>query len=403
MPVRRLNMLTARQVAGAKDGWRADGGGLYLRVSDNGARRRWVFRFTRDGKVNEIGLGGADAVTLLKARDERKRLADMLNDGLNPLAERKRVEAKEASRKTFAEVAAYVIDRDKGEWGANWRRSWERTLFEHSKRLGALNIDAITVEHVKSVVAPLWERGDHDTARRTLSRIETVLSCAIAHGWRSGANVATWSVFKHISPKRPKDDDRHYRMLPWPDAPAVIAKLREADGMAACAVEFAALTGVRISEAREATWSEFDFDTATWSIPKGRMKMREEHVVPMSRQALALLDGLKASWIGPLVFYGRSQCEPVSRMQCWRQCVRVTEGRGSPHGWRATFRSWCADNGVDREAAESALAHSVSGVEGAYQRASMIKRRRPVMQAWADHCDGVSGEAKVVPLRGKRR
>ena len=72
---RRLNMLTARQVAEAKDGWRADGGGLYLRVSDNGARRRWVFRFTRDGKVNEIGLGGADAVTLLKARDERKRLA----------------------------------------------------------------------------------------------------------------------------------------------------------------------------------------------------------------------------------------------------------------------------------------------------------------------------------------
>jgi len=111
--------LTARQATGAKDGKYADGGGLYLRVTNG--RGRWVFHFVRNGKATSLGLGSADAVTLAKARDERKRLAELVASGFNPLAERRRVESEQATKRTFAEVARFVIDRERKSksWGAS--------------------------------------------------------------------------------------------------------------------------------------------------------------------------------------------------------------------------------------------------------------------------------------------
>jgi integrase len=341
--------------------------------------------------MTEIGLGSVDAVTLAQAREQAGRI------------ERKREQVEAESRKTFEDVARYVIDRDKGRWVPDWTQAWETSLFEHAAILGPINIDEITVAHVKQVVSPIWERGAHVIAHRTLKRVEAVLSCAIAHGWRSGANVASWDVFKHISPKRPNGDgDRHHPMLPWQEAPAAIAKLREIDSMSARAVEFTMLTGMRISEAAGTTWDEIDFEGAVWSIPKGRMKMRQPHVVPLSSQAIELLTALQGHSAGPIVFYGRANHKPVSTLQCWRQSVLVTDGKGSTHGWRSTFRSWCAANGVVREVAESALAHTVPGVEGADQRDQMVERRRPVMQAWGDYLAGEAGTAAVVPFKGKQ-
>jgi integrase len=196
--------------------------------------------------------------------------------------------------------------------------------------------------------------------------------------------------------KRPKED-RHHPMLPWRDAPAAIAELRASDTMSARCIEFVALTGVRLTEARAAKWSEFDFDNALWVVPRGRMKMRATHTVPLSRQTLALLESLKEHRTGPLVFFGQRR-GPVTRHACWMQCRRATGDMGSPHGWRATFRSWCADNGVDREVAESALAHKLGRVEAAYNRASMVERRKPIMQAWGAFLAGESSAA-VVPFR----
>ena len=119
MPGRRLNQLTAREVACAKDGSHADGGGLDLRVSGGGSRRSWVFRSTRDGKVTETELGPVNAVTLAKAREEAQRLREIVASGKNPIAERRRVEAEEANRKTFHEVAKFVIERERDGWGAS--------------------------------------------------------------------------------------------------------------------------------------------------------------------------------------------------------------------------------------------------------------------------------------------
>jgi len=174
-----------------------------------------------------------------------------------------------------------------------------------------------------------------------------------------------------------------------------------APGLSARCVEFVALTGVRLTEARAAKWSEFDFETATWTIPAGRMKMRVEHVVPLSKQALALLTELKTYRVGAHVFFGLTKDGVVSADACWRTCRRATDGK-SVHGWRATFRSWCADHGVAEEAAEAALAHAIGGTEGAYNRAEMIERRRPIMASWAAFLAGET-TATVLPFTGARQ
>jgi hypothetical protein len=175
-----LNRLTPRKVATAKDGWHADGGNLYLKVDDGGQRRRWVFRFTRDGKTTEIGLGGASKVTLAHVRGERTKIADEIAKGLNPLTERRRAEAQQENRKTFAEVAEFVIKRDREHWGASSLRAWKNSLHIDAKRLADINVADIGVEHVESVITPIVEQGEHVSARRTLGRIEAVLDCAIA-------------------------------------------------------------------------------------------------------------------------------------------------------------------------------------------------------------------------------
>jgi integrase len=400
--MRDINMLTARQAATAIDGWHTDGGGLYLRVRDKGGRRHWVFRHTRNGKLIEIGLGAARLVTLAQARQKAMGLREIVAEGKDPRAELRRAEAEQEAKKTFGEVATFVIERERKGWGASSLRAWTDSLNRDAKRLAPLDVGEIGVDDIKATVTPMFDRDAHVAARRTLGRIEAVLACAIAHGWRSSANVAAWDVFEHIAPKREKADRRH-PMVPWREAPAAFAKLSEIDSMAARCVEFVALTAVRLTEARAAKWSEFDFERGLWTIPAERMKMRVEHTVPLSKQKLALLAELKAHRTGPYVFFGRDARGPVSADGCWRICSRVTDGKGSPHGWRATFRTWCGDHGVDKEAAESALAHAIGGTEGSYNRAAMIERRRPVMAGWAAFLAGESETPTVIPFTGARR
>jgi integrase len=394
--------LSAAEVANAPPGWLSDGGGLFLRADDEG-RKRWIFRYTFGGRKKEMGLGPAGAVTLANARAEAKKHREAVAQGRDPLAERRHAVAVAAAAKTFAEVARIVIERDKIAWGASSLEAWERSLFDHARRLGPMDVAAVDIEHIVEALQPLWDRNAHASARSTLSRIETVLATAIACKWRKSANVAAWKVFKHVAPKRPggDDEDRRHAMVPWRQAPAVVERIRAIDTMGARALMFAVLTGTRISEATDAQWGEIDFSAKLWTIPAARMKMRKLHVVPLSRQAIELLHELLKVRTGGNVFPSPTGDKPISRVQCWRVVKTVTDNAATTHGFRSTLRSWCAAHAIDREVAELAIAHTVGGVEGLYMRDPMIERRRPVMQAWADHLTG-EGEPKVVPFQVKR-
>jgi integrase len=402
MAIRALNKLTSRQVETLGDGVHSDGGNLLLYVHSDGAGRSWIFRYVSPatGKVREMGLGraGANAVTLAAARTKRDEYRGMIDQGLDPLAERQRRRDEQAGKRTFLEVAKLTLDRKVSGWrggkdGSSFAQ-WTRTIDKETKPLHALPIDAITVAEIKLVVAPMWDEGHHETARMTLARVAMAFDFAVAHGWAS-SNPASWSIFKHIAPDGP--DVKPHPALPWEQMPEFITRLRQSKGMPALALEFVVLTAARLSEVRLAEFSEIDFDKAVWNIPAARMKRGIEHAVPLSSRALAIVTELRALRPKGRYIFPSHDGSPMGRAAIWATACRMTDDRATVHGFRSSWRSWAADHGMPFDLAESALAHSRGAVVEAYMRTSMIERRRSWMQMWDDFLAGKAA-ANVIEL-----
>ena len=258
-------------------------------------------------------------------------------------------------------------------------------------------MDDIGLDNVKRAVTPLADRGLVASARQTQSRIQTVLNYAVEHGWRPEDRRSTWSPVA----KRPKGERPHHPMLPWAEAPGVVAALRESDGLAARVLEFLILTALRLSEAREGRRSEVDLAAKTLSVSGSRTKGRQPHVVPLCDRALEIIAECDSHRVNDLLFFGRRDGRPVSRMAVWAQCQRSTGGKASPHGFRATFRSWCADTGVEFELAESALAHVSGGVDRSLPEVWACRAAPPADASVGRFSDGKAEDAgaEIVSLK----
>ena len=397
------------------DGMHSDGEYLWLRI--RGDARSWIVRGPRiNGKKPEAGLGSVDRVSLALARKERDKLVEAWRNGDNPVADRRAAREAQARRKTFAEVARLKIAAKQSGWRTSFEGmahsldAWTKNMEIDCAPIAHKAIDEISVDDIKRVVSPHWDKNHHKTARDLISRIGQVFDYAIAHGWRSAANPAGWAVFKHLSPAAPAK--QHHAALPWKDVPAFLRQLRASPSIGVDVIELAILTATRSGETRGAQWSEIDWTARTWTIPATRMKMGKRrpdpHVVPLSDQAIALLERVRAEGVaGPYVFPGyvadgsRSQRAetPIPNASVWRLVKRLGGDDVTTHGFRSTFRDWCGEHGHDRELAERSLAHSFgSEVEGAYARSRLVARRAPLMQQWADYCCG-DAPANVVPFK----
>jgi integrase len=208
-------------------------------------------------------------------------------------------------------------------------------------------------------------------------------------------------VFEHILQARgqsgPKD---HLPALDWRETPAFMAALRASEpSMAALALELMILTACRSGEVRGMLWDEVDFDTATLTIAPDRMKRGREHQAPLSADAMALIRRLEAGRIGKFVFPGRRSDGPVTNYPVWALVQRLTGQRASPHGFRASFRSWCRAKKVPDDIAERCLAHGrEDATQAAYDREEMLEDRRVWMERWAKFLSG-EASADVVALR----
>jgi integrase len=183
-----------------------------------------------------------------------------------------------------------------------------------------------------------------------------------------------------------------------------MARLSTTLGAPAKALAFTILTAARSGEVLNATWDEIDFEAATWTVPASRMKMGKPHAVPLSDEAVAILKALEATHgKSPYVFPGSIPRRPLSVMSLKMRMNGLGAGDYTPHGMRSAARSWMADNAVPFELAEACLAHAVgNAVVQAYQRSSMLERRRPIMSAWANFVCAADA-ANVVALNGTRR
>jgi integrase len=218
---------------------------------------------------------------------------------------------------------------------------------------------------------------------KTLSKIKGVLDYAIAHDHRSAANPATMAIMRNLLGPLVQPV-AHHPAMSWSDVPGFYATLEPRTDVTALALRWLIATASRSTEARHATWAEVDREKELWTLPAARMKANEPHLVPLSYAALAVLDTCKQRITSPYLFPGPDG-KPISETSL-RNLLRASglgKDQVSLHGYRATFRTWAADHGVDRVVAEQALAHRVgNAVELSYQRSRFLKQRRDVMQRW---------------------
>ncbi len=375
--------LTAAFVRSAKEGFHADGNGLYLKVEPTGSKR-WVQRIVINGKRRDIGLGSASLVPLSEARETALQHRKAARGGDDPIA------AKRLSNAvlTFEETARKVHELNLPNWkNAKHRQQWISTLDEHVfPKIGAKRISTISGGDLLAVLSPIWNEKP-ETARRVRQRIGKVMKWAVAQGWRTDnpADVITQALPKHDLSKVVKRP-----ALPYNQVLDAIQKVQhsKANQCTKLAFEFLVHTATRSGEVRGALWSEFDFSKKEWNIPAGRMKAKKPHRVPLSDQALGILNEAKCLQRSDsdLVFPAVSGPTPMSDMTL-SKLLRELGIEAVPHGFRSSFRDWAGEStSHPREVIEFALAHLIKDkAEAAYARSDLLEKRRLLMQDWSDY------------------
>lgn len=398
--------------------------GLLLQATPSGART-WVLRTLIGGKRREIGLGGFPDVPLADARQAAREAKSKIQNGVDPVEERKAARASLAAAQrrglTFKDaVDRYLAAKLDAFKNAKHRDQWRNTLETYAMpELGSMLTGEITTQDVLRVLEPIW-REKTETASRLRGRIEAVLSWATVAGHRTGDNPARWAGnLKELLPAPSKvAKGENQPALQIDDAPRWLAALQARDGIGSRALEFLALTAARSQEVRGATWDEIDLEKGLWIIQAARMKMDREHRVPLPDKAIALLKALPRFADNPLVFPAPrggelSDMTLSATMRRLHDADKAEGGagyvdRGSkrpavPHGLRSTFRDWTAERTTfPGEMAEVALAHRISNaVEAAYRRGDMIEKRRGMMEAWAGFLSAAP-KGKLLQFPGKR-
>jgi integrase len=398
LSVKKIAKLTAR-------GRYFDAHGLYLQVISP-TNRSWLLRFELRGRKRWMGLGSAATFTLAEARERALAARKLLADKIDPLdarrTERAQLAAAAAKSRTFAQVASEFFDTHSVSWrNRKHHRDFLNSL-RHAALLAAQPVATIDEALVLATLQPLWTTKTI-TAQRLQQRIKAIMDFAVAAGYRSaGPNPARWEHLRHLLPAPDKITNvRPMPALSYAELPVFMAELRAVLGVAARALEFTILTAARTNEVLGAQWSEIDLDAAQWTIPGERMKAGKLHRVPLSRQAVALLQALPRE--GEFVFVGAKAGRPVGNVAMYR-VLRQLRSAITVHGFRSTFRTWAEERtSFPAVIAEEALAHTIgSAVQRAYRRTDLLEKRTRLMQQWAEFCDTPIVAGAVVPLRGNR-
>ena len=385
-----------------------DGGGLYLEVSPAGGKWwRWKYRF--GGKEKRISLGVYPDVSLKSARERRDAVRQQLAAGIDPGQARKAQKLAVAGADSFEAIAREGHAKFSPGWvashGDRILRRFEHDLFPW---LGERPVADIRAPEVLSVLRRIENRGAVETAHRAMQNCGQVFRYAIATGRAERDPIAD------IRGALPPTKERHHASIIEPKRIGEL--LRAIDTYAGffvtkCALRLAPLVFVRPGELRRAQWPEIDLHEAEWRIPAHRMKMREPHIVPLSRQSVDILRELEPltnrvlslkpdapSFVFPSA---RSAARPMSENAVLAALRRMgyTKDEMTGHGFRSMASTLLHERGWNHQVIERQLAHAErNAVSAAYNFAEHLPERRKMMQAWADYLDALKGDAQVIPL-----
>jgi integrase len=402
--------LTATAIRNAKPGKKPkrlyDSAGLYLEISPTGGRW-WRFAYRFAGKRKLLSLGVSNDVPLAIARKRRDEARVLLADGVDPSAARQAAKREASARVTnsFEAVAREWYSKQAHTWvashAADILRRLESNLFPV---IGATPIAELTAPALLSALRRIEHRRAHDLAHRVLQVSGQVLRYGIATG-RCERDLSS-DLRGALTPHK----GRHQAAVTPGELPALLRAIdgyaELGDKMTGYALRLLALTFVRTGELICATWGEIDLDGATWIVPAERMKMRTEHVVPLSMQALAILLEVRAIVGGNrYVFPGRNPDKPMSNNTMLFALYRLGyKGKMTGHGFRTVASTVLNEAGFRADVIERQLAHCErNDVRGAYNRAEYLPERRKMMQHWANMTDALAQGARVIPLQRRGR
>ncbi len=378
----------------------SDGLGLFLWVTPSGGKLwRWAYRY--EGKQKLMALGKYPAVSLALARERHGEARKLLATGTDPMAVRKVEKSAEqvANENSFASIA--------GEWLEHWRDGKSPRYVDSTRRrldsnilpsLGTLQITAIDAPDIVAMVRTIEARGARDIAKRAMETTGQIFRYAIAHGKARRNPAADFRPSDVLKSSR----KTNYARIDEKELPHLLKEIELYRGtpLTRLALKLMALTFVRTSELIGAKWSEFDFEAARWNIPAERMKMRTPHIVPLSRQALEVLDLLrKVSGDSEWVFPGeRSGERTMSNNTILKGLERMGyKGRMTGHGFRGLASTILHEKEYPHEHIELQLAHTPrNAVSAAYNHALHLKGRTKMMQDWADFLEHTQRGAKVL-------
>lgn len=350
-----------------------------------------------------MGLGSADTVSLKEARKLSAQHRQTLLEGKDPkiVRDAEKQENQKNQAWTFDRCAEAYICAHAPSWkNKKHAQQWRNTLAQYASPIfGNLPVEEITTPLIMRVLEPIWLIKT-ETASRVRGRIERVLSWAIVNGYRPHPNPALWrgNLMELLPAPAKVAKPVHHPALPYQELGVFMQALGEHNSLNAKAMTFTILTACRTNEVLAASWDEIDFDANTWTIPGERMKSERPHRVPLSKQAITLLEQLPRveGWLFPSVMYGKHLSNMAMLNLMNRQLKRPDL---TVHGFRSTFRDWVAEQtNYQRELAEAALAHVLGDkTEAAYQRGDMLEKRAELMQAWADFAE--QKQENVIPIQ----
>jgi len=377
----------------------ADGDGMFLSVRPNGGKY-WQMKYRFGGKEKTLSFGVYDEVSLKEARDKREVARKLLRDGVDPSENKKEIK-REILIKT--ENSFEAIAR---EWHEKQTPGWTPRHADYTiKRLeadifpsiGYRPINEIKAPELLAVVRIVENRGAVDIAHRVLQTTGQIFRYAIVTG-RAERDISSdlKGALKVVKRK-------HFSSLPESELPGFLQKLEAYDGdlQTKLALKLLTLTFVRTTELRGMKWAEIDYNKKEWRIPAERMKMRDPHIVPLSKQALEIIEQLKPiSGHLELVFPNRSKpmnymSENTMLFAMYRMGYR---SQATPHGLRATFSTIANEQGFSSDVIERQLAHAERNkVRASYNHAQYLPDRRAMMQWWGDYLDrALQGGGNVV-------
>ncbi|MGR2923094.1 tyrosine-type recombinase/integrase [Acinetobacter sp. 1125_18A] len=421
---KKAKELSALSVAKIKENGRhAVGGvdGLHLRIV-NGSRA-WILRvvvgqrFDENGNQQvhrrDIGLGSYPEVSLAEARTKAQEMKAQIRNGIDPIQQKQEklqaLRIQKLHARTFRECAQIVIANKSRELKnqkhiAQWSTTLETYIYP---TLGDRVIGSITKVDIAKVLEPIWAE-KNETAKRLRGRIETIFDYAKAMEYFEGDNPAEWKANLEPILGNLKQISRPHPSLPYDQVAEFVQHLRQKDGISPKALEFAILTACRSGEIFGAKWQEIDFGSKVWIIPKERMKAEKEHHVPLSQEAITLVESIKQyNQPQDFIFPAPRGGGMLSDMSLTALIKRMHEqkvkenGFGyidpkqnrvvTTHGFRSTFRDWSADKtDYPREVCEHVLAHKLPDeVEAAYLRGAYLEKRKALMADWSVFCDAL--------------